>query len=92
MVAFSISISKSLQSFRYAFNGLLEVIKNENNFRVHVLAAIVTLGMGFYFSITMTEWLFIILFIGIVTTAEAFNTALEKIVDWQSPEPNPIGR
>ena len=86
---FRISIRKSLRSFRYAFNGLREVIRNENNFRFHLLAAAVTLSMAFHFSITATEWLFIILFIGLVTMAEVFNSALEKLVDWQSPEPNP---
>ena len=86
---FRISIRKSLRSFRYAFNGLREVIRNENNFRFHLLAAAVTLSMAFHFSITATEWLFIILFIGLVTMAEVFNSAMEKLVDWQSPEPNP---
>lgn len=89
MAAFRISIRKSLRSFTYAFNGLREVTRNENNFRFHLLAAALTLSLAFHFPITTTEWLFIILFIGLVTMAEVFNTALEKLVDWQSPEHNP---
>ncbi|MDN5211166.1 diacylglycerol kinase family protein [Fulvivirgaceae bacterium BMA12] len=89
MARFSINFGKSLQSFKYAFKGLLEVFKNENNFRFHLLATSITVGMGFYFSVTTTEWLFIIVFIGMVTMAEVFNTAMEKMVDWQSPDPNP---
>ncbi|MCG8320961.1 MAG: diacylglycerol kinase family protein [Cytophagales bacterium] len=89
MAAFRISIRKSLRSFTYAFNGLREVTRNENNFRFHLLAAALTLSLAFHFPITTTEWLFIILFIGLVTMAEVFNTALEKLVDWQSPERNP---
>lgn len=88
MAAFRISIRKSLRSFTYAFNGLREVTRNENNFRFHLLAAALTLSLAFHFPITTTEWLFIILFIGLVTMAEVFNTALEKLVDWQSPEHN----
>ena len=89
MAAFRISIRKSLRSFTYAFKGLREVTRNENNFRFHLLAAALTLSLAFHFPITTTEWLFIILFIGLVTMAEVFNTALEKLVDWQSPEHNP---
>ena len=89
MALFRISIRKSLRSFRYAFNGLREVTRNENNFRFHLLAAALTLSLAFHFSITPTEWLFVILFIGLVTVAEAFNSALEKLIDWQSPEHNP---
>lgn len=89
MALFRISIRKSLRSFRYALNGLREVTKNENNFRFHLLAAALTLSLAFHFSITTTEWLFVILFIGLVTMAEVFNSALEKLIDWQSPEQNP---
>ena len=89
MAEFRISIRKSIRSFRYSFNGLREVTKNENNFRFHLLATALTLSLAFHFRVTTTEWLFIILFIGLVTTAEVFNSALEKFVDWQSPERNP---
>lgn len=89
IATFRISLSKSLNSFKYAFNGLREVTKNENNFRFHLLAAALTLSLAFHFSITATEWLFVILFIGLVTMAEVFNTALEKLVDWQSPGQHP---
>ena len=86
---FRVSIRKSIRSFSYAFNGLREVIRNENNFRFHLLAAALTLSLAFHFPLTATEWLFIILFIGLVTMAEVFNSALEKLVDWKSPEHHP---
>lgn len=89
MAEFRISIRKSIRSFRYSFNGLREVTKNENNFRFHLLATALTLSLAFHFRVTTTEWLFIIFFIGLVTMAEVFNSALEKFVDWQSPGRHP---
>lgn len=44
----------------------------------------------FFFGITRTEWIVIILCIGVVIAAELFNTAIEKLVDLVSPERHPI--
>lgn len=87
------SIKKSLKSFRYAFQGIKYLIKHENNFRYHMLAAIVAVSLGFYLSISTTEWLIIISMIGLVLMAEAFNTSLEKLMDILHPELHPkIGK
>jgi diacylglycerol kinase (ATP) len=45
--------------------------------------------MGFYFNITNGEWIVIILCFAIVMTAEAFNSAIEKLVDFVSPGIHP---
>jgi len=44
----------------------------------------------FFFGITRTEWIVIILCIGVVIAAELFNTAIERLVDLVSPERHPI--
>ena len=41
---------------------------------------------GIVFKITTTEWLFVVLAIGIVLTAELLNTAIEMIVDFIAPD------
>lgn len=43
--------------------------------------AVFVLVAGFYFNITHTEWLVLILTIGLVITMELTNTAIEEIVD-----------
>lgn len=80
--------TKFLTSFKYAFSGIAKVFTSEFNFRFHSFAAISVIIVGFVFDITRTEWLFIILAIGIVLVAEAINSAIEKLVDLVSPQQN----
>ncbi|MBL6447838.1 diacylglycerol kinase family protein [Fulvivirga sp. 29W222] len=83
------SIKKNLKSFKYAFQGIKFLVKEENNFRYHLLAAMVAITLGFYLQVTTTEWLVIIIMIGLVLMAEAFNTSLEKLIDILHPELHP---
>jgi diacylglycerol kinase (ATP) len=80
--------NKYVRSFKYAFSGIVKVFLSERNFRFHSLAAILVICFGFLFNISITEWLFIATAIGMVVVAEAFNSAIEKLVDMVSPEKN----
>jgi len=42
--------------------------------------------LGFYFSLSVTSWALLILAAGAVWVAEAFNTAIEYLVDLVHPE------
>ncbi len=54
--------------------------------RFHLFATIVVIAAGFYFSITTLEWCALILSIGAVWSAEAFNSAIEFLVDLVHPD------
>ena len=82
------SILKRLESFRYAFNGLKILIREEHNARVQLVVACCVIMAGLFFQISHHEWLAIILSIGLVISAEAMNTAIENIADFISPERN----
>jgi diacylglycerol kinase (ATP) len=82
--------SKFLTSFKYAFAGITKVFISEFNFRFHSFAAIAVIIAGFVLDITRTEWLFIVLAIGIVLVTEAINSAIEKLVDLVSPQQQPL--
>ncbi len=82
------SIKKRIQSFRYAFKGIAYVFANEHNMWIHLLAAFFVTIAGFYFNINSTEWILVVFAIGIVIAAELFNSAIEKSVDFFSPEQN----
>ncbi|RHJ81810.1 diacylglycerol kinase family protein [Parabacteroides sp. AM08-6] len=79
---------KRLASFRYAFNGIRLLIKNEYNAWIHSFAAICVIIAGFFFSLSSTEWIAVIIAIGTVFSAEAINSAIEAISDLVSPEYN----
>ena len=79
-------IKKILKSFGFAFEGIFYTFKTQWNFRFHCFSAILVIFMSFFFKISTTEWLFVILCIGLVMFAELINTALETLVDLVSPE------
>lgn len=73
------SIRKRLNSFKYAFNGLGVLIKNEHNAWIHLFASVLVIIAGFYFKINTFEWLLAIIAIGLVFMAELINTSIEYL-------------
>ena len=86
------SLVRRGESFKDAVNGLRVFIKTTHNAWIHGFFAILAIYLGFYFHISTTEWLFIVLTIGLVLMAEAFNTALEFDMDLTSPEFHPYAK
>lgn len=82
------SITGRLNSFSYAFKGILWFFKQEHNSRIHLLFAILAIALSFYFDIKALEWLFVICVIAMVFITELFNTAIEHIANFISPEFN----
>lgn len=84
-----VSLKKLLRSFGYAASGLKAAFRLEQNFRVHVVAALIVVLLAFVFRVTVYEWGLIILCISAVAGAELFNTSVEKICDLVYPETDP---
>ena len=82
------STKKRAKSFVYAFKGLAYIFRTQHNFYIHIAISICVIFAGIILKISKTEWLIITGFIGLVLSAEAFNTAIEKIVDKLSPTHN----
>ena len=80
---------KIINSFKYAIEGFISSFKTERNMKIHVLAMILVVALGFYLKLNLIEWCFITISISLVIGAELFNTAIETIVDMVSPEKNP---
>ena len=81
---------KQLRSFGYAWKGIRCCVGKEQNLSFHLIATAVVVIAGFASGITRTEWMIVLLCIGVVIAAELFNTAIEKLVDLVSPERHPI--
>ena len=81
------------ENLRYALTGIAIAWREELNFKIHVVFAIATPLLGWYLGISKSEFLFVIFMIGLVMTAEIFNTALEELCDKFQPEHDPhIGK
>lgn len=79
-------MKKLSKSFVYAFNGLFYAFKTQLNFKIHCLAIVFVLVLGYYVKLNRTDWLWIALAIAIVLITELFNTAIEVFVDLVSPQ------
>ncbi|MFW5821385.1 MAG: diacylglycerol kinase family protein [Bacteroidota bacterium] len=83
------SLRKRLKSFVFAFAGMKILQKEEHNFRIHLMAAILVVATGFILKISSYEWIAIVLAIGFVFVVEILNTAIENITDFISPDEHP---
>ena len=83
-------LKKRLESFKYAFKGIATLFKSEINARIHLIFTILVIPMGFYFQVAHWEWCILILCIVLVLSAEAVNTAIEKLTDLVSPNYHPL--
>lgn len=83
-------IVKRLKSFGYAFQGIVTFICKEPNAWIHCIAVILVIFLGIHFDITNTEWCIVCICFGLVLSAEAFNSAIERLVDLVSPEYHPL--
>lgn len=79
-----------IMSFGYAISGIIRIVKEQRNFRIHLAAAVTAITAGCIFRLSIAEWSIIILTIGMVLAMEAFNTVAEKLVDFISPEYHPM--
>lgn len=85
----SFSFRQRLRSFRFAFRGILLMIKTQHNFWIHLTFAALVIIAGFLFHIRLTEWTLVIFSIGMVLSAETFNSAIEQLTDLASPDIHP---
>lgn len=79
-------ITNRITSFGPAFKGLFWLFKNEGNAQFHLITTIVVIVAGFYFKVTIFDWILLCFAIGLVITAEALNTAIEKTIDLLHPQ------
>ncbi|MDR1913162.1 MAG: diacylglycerol kinase family protein [Clostridiales bacterium] len=69
------------QSFHYAFEGIVKAVKDERNFKIHLCAAIIALGLATFLKASQAEFMLLLISITMVLTAELINTAIERAVD-----------
>lgn len=79
---------KFINSFKYAFRGLITSFKTEKNMKIHVLIMLLVIIAGFVLKITLSEWFICIILFGVVIASELINTAIEEVVDIAMPYKN----
>jgi len=76
--------------FRYAFRGIVLLLRYTPHARIHLLATFAVVVAGIVFEISTAEWATVMVAAGMVWSSEAMNTALEKLTDLASPDIHPL--
>ncbi|NLM04423.1 MAG: phosphatase PAP2 family protein [Clostridiales bacterium] len=79
-------VKKLIESFNYAFEGIIYTLKTERNMRIHFFIAIVVLSFSLFLDLSKDEFLILLLTISIVIIAEMINTAIEAAIDLMTDE------
>ncbi|MDD5043543.1 MAG: diacylglycerol kinase family protein [Patescibacteria group bacterium] len=80
-----LSLSRFFKSFRYAGRGLRQVFREEQSFRLQILAAILVVILAFYFQIATWQIIVLFLVITLVLVLELINSIFERMVDIIKP-------
>ena len=75
-------------SFKYAFEGIKEAWKTEQNLKIHFIIMLLVIIAGFIFKLSAIEWIMCLLLFALVISLELINTAIETTVDIAMPEIN----
>ena len=87
------NLAARVQSFSHAFRGVAALLVSQHNAWIHALATLAVGVAGAVLGISRIEWALVALAVGLVWTAEAFNTAVGWLADVASPDHHPlIGR
>lgn len=75
------AVKKHIDSFGYAWNGIVWSVTNQSNYKIHLFLSIVAFLLCFLLKVSYEEFLVIVLLIFLGLTVETVNTAIEKTLD-----------
>ena len=79
-------------SFNYAFEGLIHVLRTQRNMRVHFAAAVVVLVAALLVGVSKIELIALLVSISFVLIAEMINTAIEGAIDVATTSFDPMAK
>ena len=78
-----------VQSLNDAAEGVIYVIKNERNMRIHFLLGFLALLLAIFIGVSRIEWMILCTIISFVLAAEMMNTVIEELIDLVEPLSRP---
>jgi diacylglycerol kinase len=70
-----------IKSFGHAIDGLMYALSNDQNLRIHFLAAFIVILLSIYFRVNPFEMGILGVMIILVISTELINTSIEKMTD-----------
>ena len=81
-----------LQSFNFAFEGVIHVLRTQRNLRIHFAIAVVVLVLALVFDVSRLELVALMLAITFVLISEMVNTAVEATIDVATTSFDPLAK
>ena len=81
-----------LQSFNFAFEGIIHVLRTQRNMRIHFAVAVLVLVASFFFNLDRLEIVALLVAISFVLISEMMNTALEYAIDIFTSRYDPLAK
>jgi diacylglycerol kinase (ATP) len=81
-----------LESFNFAVEGIIHVLRTQRNMRIHFLAAVAVLVTGLAIGISKLELIALLLAIAFVFITEMINSALEQAIDVATTSFDPLAK
>jgi diacylglycerol kinase (ATP) len=81
-----------IESFNYAFEGIIHVLRTQRNMRIHFLVAVVVLVAALAINVNRLELIALLLAIAFVLIAEMLNTAIEGAIDVATTSFDPMAK
>jgi diacylglycerol kinase (ATP) len=79
-------------SFNFAFEGIIHVLRTQRNMRIHFLIAIAVLVAALWFNVSRVELIALLLAIAFVFITEMINSALEQAIDVATTAFDPLAK
>jgi diacylglycerol kinase len=84
--------ARFLESFSYAWQGIVYVVRTQRNARVHLGAAVIALGLAVALHLARIEIAVLVGCVMVVIAAEMVNTVAESIVDLVTDRYHPLAK
>jgi diacylglycerol kinase (ATP) len=84
------SFAARIRSIGYALAGIATMLRTQHNAWLHLAATVAVVLAALLLGVTAGEWAALILAIVIVWSAEALNTAFERLCDVAHPDFHPL--
>ncbi len=81
-----------LDSFNFAFEGIIHVLRTQRNMRIHFAVATVVLVVAIAADVTKLELIVLLLAIAFVLIAEMINSAIEGAIDVATSSFDPLAK
>jgi diacylglycerol kinase (ATP) len=84
--------SSILESFNYAIEGVVHVLRTQRNMRIHFALAVAVLAVAIAVGVSKLELIALLIAIAFVLVAEMINTAVEGVIDVSTTAFDPMAK